>query len=80
MLKQDRVAFFNADALTETSYMADRGIGGIGNADMAIKIILKKTMSTSYLKKLFINFSKIKKQKNKIKNEKTHKFNSCCRT
>ena len=54
--------------------------GDTENADMAIKIILKKTMSTSYLKKLFINFSKIKKQKNKIKNEKTHKFNSCCRT
>ena len=52
--------------------MADRGTGGTGNADVAIKIILKNTKSAStsasYIKKINLSIlAKLKNRKTKLK-------------
>ena len=48
--------------------MADGGTGGTGNVDMAIKIILKNTTSTSYFKKIDLSIlAKLKNKKTKLK-------------
>ena len=61
--------------------MANRSTGGTGNADVAIKIILKKYHINILFKKINLSIlTKLKKHKNKIKNIKTHKFKSCWRT
>ena len=52
--------------------MADWGTGGTGNADVAIKIILKNTKLastlTSYIKKINLSIlAKLKNRKTKLK-------------
>ena len=50
--------------------MENRGTGGTGNADMAIKIILKKPRQHLILKNYLSILAKLKNRKTKLKTKK----------
>ena len=64
--KIDAILVPAVNLLTKTSYMTNRSTGGTGNADVAIKIILKKYHVSILFKK--INLSILAKLKTKKQN------------
>ena len=66
--KNDTILVPAVNLLTRTSYMANRSTGGIGNADVAIKIILKKYHVSILFKKINLSIlAKLKNKKTKLK-------------
>ena len=66
--KIDAILVPAVNLLTKTSYMANKSTGGTGNADVAIKIILKKYHVSILFKKINLSIlAKLKNKKTKLK-------------
>ena len=66
--KIDAILVPAVNLLTKTSYMANKSTGGTRNADVAIKIILKKYHVNILFKKINLSIlAKLKNKKTKLK-------------